>query len=283
MRTLIVACGFVVAFLSPAPTAQQAPIVAAAESLKFAVIGDNGDGSKAQFEIADRLTQARTTFAYEFVIMLGDNVYGRQRTQDFLDKFARPYAPILQAGVPFYAAIGNHDSSASLTYEGFNMGGRRYYTFARKNVRFVALDTNLMEQTQIAWLDASLRESTEAWRIAYFHHPLYSDGARHGSNEELRVLLEPLLTRHGVRVVFAGHEHIYSRSAPQKGIVYFIEGSSGKLRKGGIRPTELTAVSYDQDQTFMLVEVVGDVLSFRTISRAGRIVDTGVIPRRAGT
>jgi len=281
IRRLLLVAGLVVLCVPFAPTAQQLPV--AAKSLKFAVIGDNGDGSKAQFEVGAQMTQVRATFPYELVLMLGDNMYGRQRPADFVTKFERPYAPILQAGVPFYAAIGNHDSSATLSYDGFNMGGKRYYTFARKNVRFFVLDTNLLERTQIEWLNDRLRETREEWRIAYFHHPLYSDGDRHGSNEELRVLLEPLLVEHGVRVVFAAHDHVYSRSNPQKGIVHFVEGSSGRLRKGGVTPTSMTAASFDQDQTFMLVEVVGDVLSFRTMSRTGRVVDSGVIQRRAET
>jgi 3',5'-cyclic AMP phosphodiesterase CpdA len=278
-RRLLLVAGLVVVCLPLAPAAQQPPGIA--ESLKFAVIGDNGDGSKAQYQVGTQMAQARAMFPYEFVIMLGDNVYGRQRPDDFVTKFQQPYASILQAGVPFYAAIGNHDSSATLSFDGFNMGSKRYYTFARKNVRFFVLDTNLLERTQIEWLDDRLRETREEWRIAYFHHPLYSDGNRHGSNEELRVLLEPLLIRHGVRVVFAAHDHIYSRSKPQNGIVHFVEGSSGRLRKGGVTPTAMTAASFDQDQTFMLVEVVGDVLSFRAISRTGRVVDSGVIHRRA--
>ena len=279
IRRLLLVAGLVVICVPLAPAAQQLP--GAAESLKFAVIGDNGDGSKAQYQVGTQMTQARAMFPYEFVIMLGDNMYGRQRPDDFVTKFERPYAPILQAGVLFYAAIGNHDSSATLSYDGFNMAGKRYYTFARKNVRFFVLDTNLLERTQIEWFNDRLRETREEWRIAYFHHPLYSDGDRHGSNEELRVLLEPLLVEHGVRVVFAAHDHIYFRSKPQKGVVHFVEGSSGRLRKGGMAPTAMTAASFDQDQTFMLVEVVGDVLSFRTISRTGRVVDSGVIHRRA--
>ena len=280
IRRLLLVAGLVVG-TQLAPTARQTPVEA--ESLKFAVIGDNGDGSKAQYEVGAQMTQVRAMFPYELVIMLGDNMYGRQRPRDFVTKFERPYAPILQAGVRFYAAAGNHDSSATLTYEGFNMGGRRYYTFARKNVRFFVLDTNLLERTQVEWLGDRLRETKEDWRIAYFHHPLYSDGERHGSNEELRVLLEPLLVEHGVRVVFAGHDHVYSRSKPQKGIVHFVEGSSGKLRKGGADPTAMTAAAFDQDQTFMLVEVAGDVMSFRTISRTGRVVDSGVISLRTAT
>ena len=283
IRKLLLVAVLVAVRVQLAPSAPQQSTPAAAESLKFAVIGDNGDGSKAQYEVGAQMTQARVMFPFELVIMLGDNMYGRQRQADFVNKFERPYAAILQAGVPFYAAIGNHDSRATLSYSGFNMASRRYYTFARKNVRFFVLDTSLLERTQVEWLGDRLRETQEEWRIAYFHHPLYSDGDRHGSNEELRVLLEPLLVEHGVRVVFAGHDHIYARSTPQRGIVHFVEGSSGKLRKGGVAPTARTAASFAQDQTFMLVEVVGDVMSFRTVSRTGRVVDSGVIDRRPAT
>ncbi len=253
------------------------------DSLKFAVIGDSGSGQLPQFDVGRQLAAARARFPFELVLMLGDNMYGSQRPQDFVDKFERPYAALLQAGVPFYAALGNHDNQSNRFYQGFNMGGERYYTFVKKNVRFFVLDTNLMDAKQLAWIEEALGQSREEWQVAYFHHPLYSDGARHGSNVELRVVLEPLFVRHGVEVVFAGHEHVYQRSTPQKGITHFIEGSSGQLRKGNMRPTAMTAAFFDQDQTFMLVEIAGDEMQFQTISRTGRVVDSGVIRRRPTT
>ena len=96
-------------------------------------------------------------------------------------------------------------------------------------------------------------------------------------------MLDPLLPRHGVNVVYSGHEHFYERLRPQKGITYFIEGSSGKLRKGGVRRSETTAAAFDQEQTFMLVAIDGDVMSFRTLSRSGRVVDSGEIRRMPTT
>jgi hypothetical protein len=163
------------------------------------------------------------------------------------------------------------------------MGGERYYTFARQRVRFFVLDSNLMEPAQVAWLDNALAQATEPWRVVYFHHPLYSDGARHGSDVQLRVVLEPILVRHAVNVVFSGHEHFYQRTVPQKGITYFIEGASGQLRRGNVRRSPMTAAAFDADQTFMLVAISGERLSFETISRTGRVVDSGVIQRRPTT
>jgi hypothetical protein len=249
------------------------------ETVQFAVIGDNGTGKTPQYEVAARLVAARATFPYQFVLMLGDNLYGSQRPQDFLDKFTRPYGPLLQSGVPFYATLGNHDKPTNRDYRPFNMNGERFYTFVKGPIRFIVFDTNAMDAGQVQWIDATLGAAREPWKIAVFHHPLYSDGDRHGPNLELRLLLEPLLVRHGVTAVFAGHEHIYQRMRPQQGITHFIEGSSGQLRKGGVRPSALSATAYADDQTFMLVEIAGDRLSFRTISRTGDIVDSGDVAR----
>lgn len=253
------------------------------DSLKFAVIGDAGDGGQPQYEVGRQMWTSWAAFPFEFVLAVGDNMYGRQEPQDFVTKFEKPYQPILAAGVRFFGVLGNHDRPENRFYPGFNMGGERFYTFVQQHVRFVVLDTNLMDPKQLAWAEQTLREAPEAWKIVCFHHPLYSDGGRHGSNIELRVLLEPILVKYGVSVAFAGHEHIYQRTVPQKGITYFIEGSSGQLRKGDLRRTALTAAGFDQDRTFMLVELKGDEMSFRTITRTGVTVDSGVIVRRPTT
>ena len=112
------------------------------------------------------------------------------------------------------------------------MGGERYYTFNRRNARFFVLDSNQMDPKQLAWIDDALKQSQDEWKICYFHHPLYSDGGRHGPSVQLRVALEPLLVKYGVNLVFSGHDHIYERLTPQKGIAYFVAGSAGELRKG---------------------------------------------------
>lgn len=251
--------------------------------VRFAVIGDNGTGERPQFEIGERMAAARAEFPFEFVVMVGDNMYGRQQPQDFVDKFQRPYGALLTAGVSFYAALGNHDDQDQRFYKPFNMGGQRYYTFEKGEVRFFVLDTNLMDDQQFTWFRQALASSQDRWKIAVFHHPLYSDGGRHGANVDLRVLLEPELVRNGISAVFSGHDHIYERLKPQKGITYFVEGSSGQLRRGDLDQSDTTASGFDQDQTFMLIQIEGDQLSFRAIARNGRVVDSGVVTRRSTT
>jgi hypothetical protein len=98
---------------------------------------------------------------------------------------------------------------------------------------------------------------------------------------DLRVLLEPIFIKQGVDVVFAGHDHVYERVKPQSGITHFVSGAGGQLRRGNLRPTDETAAYFDQDQSFMRVEIAGDSLFFQAISRTGKIVDSGVIQRDA--
>jgi hypothetical protein len=287
MRRVFVSClgwAAVLAAVALDPSAQTMTSAGkSTASLKFAVIGDFGTGERPQYDIADRMFEARAAFPFTLVLALGDNMYGRQQPADFVQKFERPFARLLQAGVVFQAALGNHDRPENRDYAAYNMGGERYYTFVRPDVRFVVLDSNMMEPKQLAWANQTLAAATEPWKIVYFHHPIYSDGGRHGSNVELRVLIEPILLKYGVRAVFNGHEHFYERTTPQKGITYFIAGSGGQLRKGDVRRSPLTAAAFDQDQAFMLVAIDGDQLSFQAISRTGATVDAGVIERRPTT
>lgn len=277
-RLLIVALLMIVA---PA-AAQQLRLPVEADSVKFAVIGDTGTGGSHQKRVADQLTAWRTKFPYEFVIMTGDNIYGTDNARNFRKHFEEPYAALLGAGVKFYASLGNHDDPNQRLYKPFNMNGQRFYSFKPKDgVRFFALDTNYIDAAQLTWLEEELMASGSDWKIAFFHHPLYSSGETHGSADLQREQLEPIFLKHGVNVVFAGHEHFYERLKPQKGVAYFTIGNSAKLRRGDLEPSALTAKGWDQGYAFMLVEIAGDELFFQVIDEAGRQVDAGSV-KRAG-
>ena len=277
----------VTALAPPQATAPAAPAAGgtspptAENSVRFAVLGDTGTGDRLQYEVAAQLEKSRAIFPFEFVIMVGDNMYGAERPQDYVRKFELPYKPMLDAKVNFFASLGNHDDPNQRFYKPFNMNGERYYTFKFGNpsVRLFALDSNYMTREQLAWIEKELANSDSPWKIAFFHHPLYSSGGRHGSEVDLREQLEPLFLKHGVNVVFAGHEHFYERIHPQKGIYYFTAGGSAKLRSGNIQKGTLTAAGFDTDLSYMLVEVAGDVMHFQTLSRTGKRVDSGSITR----
>ncbi len=279
----VLAITTVIAGMAISSGAQQITLPMKDKSVRFLIIGDTGTGGSAQQKIADRIVATRKAFPFEFALMLGDNLYGSENPNDYYEKFEKPYKPLLDAGVKFYASLGNHDDPNQRLYKPFNMNGERYYSFKPSllgDVRFFALDSNYMSKEQVAWLEKELQASNSPWKIAFFHHPLYSSGERHGSNETLREQIEPLFIKYGVDVVLTGHEHFYERLKPQHDITHIIAGSSAKLRRGNIGNSGMTAKGYDQGYTFTLAEIVGDDMHFQTLDAEGKTVDSGVIRRR---
>jgi 3',5'-cyclic AMP phosphodiesterase CpdA len=253
-------------------------------SLKFAAFGDFGNGNAPQYQLAAQLAKTHDTFRFELVTTLGDNLLGSETAQDFRDKFEIPYKPLLDAGVQFHATLGNHDDHEQRRYAPFNMNDRLYYSFKAptQDVRFFVLESSDMNPDQVKWLDNELRTASEEWKIVAIHEPLYSSAATHGPNLALRETLEPMFVTYGVSVVLSGHDHVYERAKPQRGITYFVVGSGGELRSGDLRKSDLTAVGFDADNVFLVAEVIGETMYFNAISRTGMIVDSGSITLHKG-
>lgn len=264
------------------PPAAAVPLPNGRDSYKFAVHGDFGNGSKEQYDLGARMKTVHDGFKFEHIFLVGDNLYGSDRPQDYKTKFELPYKPLLDAGVKFYASLGNHDSREQKDYKLFNMGGKLYYAFSPKpDIKFFVLESTYPEPEQIKWLEDELKGSGSKWKIAVFHHPLYSSGGRHGSDTQLRAVLEPLFVKYNVSVVMQGHDHFYERTKPQQGITYFVVGSGGMLRRGNIdRNSGLTAKGFDTDLAFLAAEIEGDTLTFNTIARPGTVIDSGTIKPR---
>jgi hypothetical protein len=259
-------------------------------SLRFAVMGDVGRGDRAQYDTAAEMARWRQKFDFAFVLMLGDNMYAAGTPEDYAARFERPYKSLLDAGVVFYAANGNHDPVNILNYGPYNMNGNRYYWFrktegplgpiAQRTVRFFAIDTVNLDAPQMTWLRRYMGESDSDWEIAFYHHPLYSSGRYRSAAARLRRVLEPVLVQYGADLALAGHEHFYERVVPQQGIVHFISGAGGALRLNDIRPDSIDVKGFDTDTHFMLMEISGDELFFQTISRTGQTIDSGHFKRR---
>ena len=156
------------------------------------------------------------------------------------------------------------------------MGGRPYYSFTRgtagaNQVQFFAIDSTRFDAGQERWLNASLAESKARWKIAFFHHAIYSSAKTHGSRMKLRAQLEPLFGKYGVAAVFSGHDHTYERTKPQQGVHYFVCGIGGEIRGGDLdRSSPFLAFGSDQDSGFMFVEVTAAASSFRRSTPPGR-------------
>ena len=280
--------------------------------VRFAVIGDQGTGNKHQYRVADQMVRWHDALPYPVVLTLGDNIYGptlawwRHGGEQYFEKrFDRPYAQLLERDVIFRASLGNHDLRTHdgrdqiEDYERFHIEGEQgYYNFThgkladgRPLVEFFALNTTRLEKDkqdpeQLAWLAKALASSRARWKILYGHHPLYSSGKRHGGEEKMRAKVEPIF--HGeeevpakgeprVQVALAGHDHFYQRFHPQRGVTYFVCGSSGQLRRGNAKPDPSVAAIEDQLRAFMLWEATASELRYRAINERGEAFDCGRI------
>jgi hypothetical protein len=256
-----------------------------ARSIKFAVIGDSGRGWKPQHEVAAQMEAYRQRFDFTFVLMAGDNIYeGPATPEDYRLKFEEPYKALLDAGVRFYASLGNHDDPQQVHYKPFHMDGNRYYTFTPPvdpitrwdtRVRFFVLDSTNLDGAQMEWFEREATQSRAEWKIALLHHPLYTSGRYSLSARGHRFALESSFVNSGIDVVFSGHEHIYQRSEPQKGVLYFISGGAGSLRQGDHSRSRSIAKGYDEDFHFMLVEIADEGFYFQAINRQGVTIDAG--------
>lgn len=259
------------------------------DSIIFAVIGDSGSGDEAQKAIAQQMVKQRQSKPFEFVLMLGDNIYEKGEAEKIETHFETPYKDLLSAGVSFYATLGNHDIIKGLefqtNYKNFNMGGRRYYNFAKPLnngkdalIEFFALDSNEVDEKQLAWLEESLKASKAKWKVAFCHHSIYSSARMHRPYVKLRALLEPLYVKYGVDAVFAGHSHCYERVKPQKGVHYFTEGSSGEIKKRTLdRKSPLMAAGEDSVNSFLIVQINDEEMKVEAIAADGKLIDSYTI------
>ena len=253
------------------------------DSIRFAVIGDWGTGGSDAQGIAKQMVQAHKRTPLDFVVAAGDNIYPNGSGRHFAKNFEQPFAQLISDRVNFHAVLGNHDvedgRQDQLQYELFNMRGRNYYTLKQADglVELFMLDSTFFDNAQHAWVEQALSASTARWKVAVFHHPIYSSGDRHGSNSGLKSKLEPLFTKYKVNAVFSGHDHIYERTKPQQGIQYFVTGAGGKTRRGGVDlNSPIRQASYDEDNHFMVVEIKPQQIVFQAVSETGRVVDSGI-------
>ena len=213
-------------------------------------------------------------------------MYGGQTPADFVKKFEQPYAPLLAAGVKFQASLGNHDRPENVSYKPLQherpalLHLRRATTSgsSRSTARSWIAKQRRMARRRAAETRARTgRSATSIIRCT-------RTPSRHGSSVDLRVLLEPIFVKYGVNVVFSGHDHVYERLKPQKGIYYFVSGAAGQLRRGN-----MDAVGADRRVLRSGPELharggrrSGDVLPGRSRAPA-QTVDSGVIqPADAG-
>ena len=235
------------------------------DSVTFVIIGDYGQGSKQEKQVAEMVK----SWTFDFIITTGDNNYplGSAKTlkkhisKYYGDYIYNPDAPekfqchgkAAQDKVNrFFPSPGNHDNNTDNLQpyiDFFTLPGDEHnYDFTYGPIHFYALNTGLhgdvpcCESPESKWLKSTLDQSKEPFKFVYFHHPPYSPG-EHGSSLKMRWPY----TAWGVDAVLCGHEHFYARVedkvTPKP--IYIICGSSGNNRLYGCNDHPLDATRFD--------------------------------------
>jgi Calcineurin-like phosphoesterase len=268
---------------------------------RFAALGDNGCGCDGEHDVANKLLAWYKDHKFDTVLMLGDNIYPFKGMRGgnpalFPLAFDQYYKPLTDAGVKFYATLGNHDlETQDGKYEiqdrqRFNiLSEKGYYHFSSKQeangaplVTFFSMNSNTLlkangDKAQVEWLSKSLTDSKSIWKIVYFHHPIYAPPGAHGPEVEMREGIEKILTAAGVTIVLAGHDHYYAHIKPQNGIHYFISGGGGHSLKTPKKTDDMITVA--KQYHFMYFEAYPEKIDYVVLPTSGAILDQGTIQK----
>jgi acid phosphatase len=207
-----------VASVSPSPSRAVGPPTV------IAAFGDWGiEGGRAD----DVVALMNGWRPLDAVLTTGDNAYGTG-TRSEAARARRFAEPLFRRGVPFYAALGNHDVvTADGAHVMRSLGiPARWYTRVIGRVEVVVLDsTRPSDKAQSAFLRGVLaRPRAAAFRVVVFHHPPTSCSL-HGADRAVEKAWVGLL--HGrADAVLMGHNHTYERF-DVGGIPYVTTGGGG--------------------------------------------------------
>jgi tartrate-resistant acid phosphatase type 5 len=270
--TTLVRGGLLPTFMQqPPPIFAASPAERPARVLAF---GDFGDGSDAQRQVAGAMRAYHEKTRFDFALTLGDNFYSTGMASPDDERWKTWWSDLYDPlGIPFYATLGNHDwgqpnsPAAEIVYTTKSPSWRMpaaYYTFTAGTAQFFALDTDIISEKQILWLQAALDASRARWKIVYGHHPIYSEGQHEDSNAKIGQLLPVLRDR--ADIYLAGHDHDMQHLRPEGRLHFFVAGSGGKLRPIEPGPRSLFAKSA---HGFAVLEIEADRLQLAFVGVGG--------------
>jgi hypothetical protein len=125
--------------------------------------------------------------------------------------------PVVGQPTPTTGDVGNIDLFKQASGDRFPTMGN--YSFDYGDAHFLCLDSNVyVDPTDPAlqsWVESDLSATDAPWKFVVYHHPAYNVGMEHFHEQHMRVL-SPTFEKHGVAIVFSGHEHNYQRTKPIK-------------------------------------------------------------------
>jgi hypothetical protein len=247
----------------------------------FAVYGDTRD-QLPSYSQAERHRIVAEAIAAEdplFVIHTGDFVTDGDNPEDW-DRFFSAGKNML-SNTTIFPTPGNHEQDSGLYHEIFGIPG--WYSFSIAGIHFAVLDSSDPSglSGQVSWLDSDLA-GTEPFRFVVLHHPPFSSEGQHdGGWKDVREALKPVLDRHNVTAVFAGHVHAYERDIDNRTTYVTIA-------TGGAPPYALSATKIPQYQNslenvlgfiWITVDPLNDIATLTMVRVADISPETGTVNR----
>lgn len=262
----------------------------------FAMFADTGWGTPQQYQVAEQLRGTPV----DFIMHAGDLAYGAitERNSDL--RVLSPQAEQLRT-TPMYLAIGNHDALVDIrvALNLFHLptnnatGTEHYYSFDHGDAHFVALWSDLAAgaryhpgSAQYQWLHEDLAKTTKPWKFIFFHHCWRTSAMHRIDDYDLNGVLDmnqldalaELAGRHGVQIIFHGHDHCFERFTPKHGIVSYIGGGGGAALYG-LNTPHPDSIYFIPRHHFLKVNVSRDVTTVQAIDELGRLMDSTHVTR----
>jgi hypothetical protein len=258
-----------------------APAVGSGKPVRFVAWGDSGDGGRRQMALLEQMHSV----PFDLMLVLGDVAYEHGERAELEDNFFGVYRGLTRS-LPVYPVAGNHDYATEhaaplleafvLPENGAPDALERFYSFDWGDVHFVGLDTERIDATQAAWLDADLAANERPWTVVYAHKPPWSSG-EHGATPAFQARFVPILDRHRVALVLAGHDHDYERIQRIGSTHYVISGGGGRETRD-VAWSPLTAHAQAVIH-FVYVTADADRMTLHAIDGVGREFDSLLIER----
>jgi acid phosphatase type 7 len=255
-----------------------------ANPVRIVVFGDTRTGDAAHAQVVAGAAAAEPSL----LLNVGDLV--QSPTEGYWRTFFAIEAPLVSQ-VPLFPVLGNHEGNGTRYLQLFALpdegeGHGRYYSIRWGLVAILALDTQQSVApggAQYAWVEQALAELAAnpdvTFILCVLHHGPFCAASGHGSNLNVRSYLVPLFEKHGVDIVFSGHDHVYERGTVN-GVKYVVTGGGGApLHAAGWDWwTEVSASLHE----YCVVDVEGGSLEFAAFEAGtGNLIDAFQLTKRA--
>lgn len=257
-------------------------------ALRFIATGD----SRSHPDDWAKVAKAVHAQGPEFVLFNGDLVTAGCNNWEWDAEFFGP-AKALLATIPLYPVIGNHEQDAPIYDEMFYTptkdGRGRNWTQTVRYVQIIGIEGDAdwsKGSANVKWLARTLAASKAKFIFLCSHYPAWTSSS-HGKLDskgrpkekpirEAQDVILPLLTKHKVTAMLAGHDHCYERSDPPGGVTHIICGGAGApLRpksKDAKRQNPHSKV-YAASLHYCMFDLNGEVCTMRVLTPDGKQID----------